>query len=354
MVVHKGFSPRVQALEERTPNRNPVSPYGQSPLSARLSGAPAANVRQLGHHCRVNADPVTLLDGGFATELERRGHDLSDDLWSARLLLDRPDEIVATHLSFFRAGAEVATTASYQASVDGFVTRGCSREQAADLIRRSVGLARDAADAAEAEAGDGVRRQVAASIGPYGAVLADGSEYRGDYGVPDRVLHDFHRPRMELLATAGADLLAIETVPCEQEVAVLLDVLDEMPDGTRAWVSLTCADAATTRRGEDVDRVFGLARGHDRVIAVGVNCTAPEHVEELVARAVAASGRPAVAYPNSGEAWDGDAREWSGGGAALDVDAARRWVAAGARYVGGCCRVGSTDIARLQATLRQS
>jgi homocysteine S-methyltransferase len=184
-------------------------------------------------------------------------------------------------------------------------------------------------------------------------VLADGSEYRGDYGVSDAALREFHRPRLEVLATAGADLLALETVPCEQEVAVLLGLLDEMPAATRGWLSLTCADAATTRRGEDVDRVFGLARGHDRVVAVGVNCTAPEHVEELVTRAVAASGKPAVAYPNSGETWDGGAREWSGAaaGAGLDVDAVRRWVAAGARYVGGCCRVGATDIARLRAGL---
>jgi homocysteine S-methyltransferase len=299
----------------------------------------------------IDSGHVTLLDGGFATELERRGNDLSDDLWSARLLIDRPEEIVATHLSFFRAGAQVATTASYQASVEGFVARGCSDEEAVALLRRSVGLAREAADAAESEASDGVRRLVAASIGPYGAVLADGSEYRGDYGVTDRALRDFHHSRMELLATAGADLLAIETVPCEQEVAVLLDLLDDMPDGTKAWVSLTCPDAATTRRGEDVDRVFGLARGHDRVLAVGVNCTAPQHVEELVSRAVAASGKPAVAYPNSGETWDGDARQWSDGGAALDVDAAGRWVAAGAQYVGGCCRVGASDITRLRAAL---
>ncbi len=107
-----------------------------------------------------------------------------------------------------------------------------------------------------------------------------------------------------MLATAGADLLAMETVPSEQEAAVLLEVLDEMPEGTRGWLSLTCADGGTTRRGEDVDRVFALARGHARVVAVGVNCTAPEHVEELVHRAVAASGKPAIAYPNSGESWD--------------------------------------------------
>lgn len=292
---------------------------------------------------------LVLLDGGFATELERRGHDLSDDLWSARLLLDDPDEIRDTHLAFYRAGARVATTASYQASFAGFASRGLGREDAAALMRRSVALAREAAELAEAE--DGVRRLVAASVGPYGAVLANGAEYRGDYGVSDRFLREFHLARAEVLAGAGADLLAIETVPCEQEAAVLLDVLGDLPAGTRAWLSLTCRDGSTTRAGEDVERVFGLARGQDHVVAVGVNCTAPEHVEELVARAVAASGKPGVAYPNSGESWDGVTRSWGGDGSHVEAGAARRWVRAGARWVGGCCRVGSRDIARLAEEL---
>ncbi len=290
---------------------------------------------------------TVLLDGGLATELERRGHDLSDDLWSARLLLDQPEEIRATHLSYFLAGAEVATTASYQASFEGFAARGIEAAQAADLMRLSVTLARAAADDATAQHADDVPRWVAASVGPYGAMLADGSEYSGDYGISDVALRDFHLPRAEVLSSAGADLLALETVPSEQEVTALLDVLDRLPDGTQAWLSLTCADGATTRRGEPVDRVFGLAKGHDRVAAVGVNCTAPEYVGELVSRAVAASGKPAIAYPNSGESWDGAARTWGGDGAGVDASAAAAWVEAGARWVGGCCRVGADDIARL-------
>jgi homocysteine S-methyltransferase len=290
----------------------------------------------------AGGDPVVVLDGGFATELERRGHDLSDDLWSARLLLDDPDEVRDTHLAFYQAGAQVATTASYQASFEGFARHGLSREESVALMRRSVTLAQEAASLAGRSG-----LLVAASVGPYGAVLADGSEYRGDYGVSDAALRSFHLPRAEVLDSAGADLLAIETVPSEQEAAVLLGVLTELPPRTRAWLSLTCADGSTTRAGEDVDRVFGLARGHDQVVAVGVNCTAPEYVEELVARAVAASGKPAIAYPNSGESWDAVAHQWGAPGAGLDVGAASRGVAAGARYVGGCCRVSSLDIARL-------
>lgn len=294
--------------------------------------------------------PVTVLDGGLATELERRGHDLSDDLWSARLLRDDPQALVDTHLAFFRAGAQVATTASYQASFEGFAARGLSRAESAALMRASVTLARRAADLADAELGDGVRRQVAASVGPYGAVLADGSEYSGDYGLTDQALRDFHGPRLEVLASAGADLLAVETIPSAQEAAVLLGLLDELE--VPAWLSVTCEDASHTRRGDDVRDLFAMARGHDRLVAVGVNCTAPEHVETLAATAAGASGKPVVAYPNSGESWDRARRRWGGVGVGVDPVAARRWVAAGARWVGGCCRVSSDDIARLAAELR--
>jgi homocysteine S-methyltransferase len=300
----------------------------------------------------VEAGPagVVVLDGGFATELERRGHDLSDDLWSARLLRDDPAEVVATHLAFFRAGAQVATTASYQASFEGFARHGLARPEAAALMRSSVALAREAAASAAEEAGDGVRRLVAASVGPYGAVRADGSEYSGDYGVTDAFLRSFHAPRLEVLASAGADLLAVETIPSEQEVTVLLGLLAEL-GGPPAWLSLTCADRSHTRRGEDVRQVFALARDVDPVVAVGVNCTAPEHVDELVVSAVAASGKPGVAYPNSGEMWDASSHTWAGDAAGVDPQAARRWVRAGAAYVGGCCRVSSDDIARVAAAL---
>ena len=295
---------------------------------------------------------VTLLDGGLATELERRGHDLSDDLWSARLLRDDPAAIRDVHAAFFRAGAQVATTATYQASFEGFAARGLSRDESATLMRASVTLAREAAGLVEEERPSDVRRKVAASVGPYGAALADGSEYRGDYGVSDAFLRERHGPRLEVLASAGADLLAVETIPCEQEVTVLLELLGQLPAETTAWLSVTCADAGRTRAGEDVARVFGLARGVEQVVAVGVNCTAPEHVGDLVAAAVAASGKPAVAYPNSGETWDGAARSWTGAGVAgVSAEQAQRWVDAGARWVGGCCRVSAEHIAELCAGL---
>ncbi len=301
---------------------------------------------------------VTVLDGGLATALERRGHDLSDELWSARLLAEAPEEIVATHLDFFRSGARVATTASYQASFEGFARRGIGRALAAGLMRDSVRLAARArstyVEEVRAAGGDLAPGDllVAASVGPYGAMLADGSEYTGDYGVDDATLRAFHQERMEILVDAGADLLALETVPSVQEAIVLLDLLGGFPAGTSAWLSFSCADGHRTRRGDEVAAAFGLAAGNDRVVAVGVNCTAPHHVQELVVAAAEASGKPVVAYPNSGEAWDAQARAWlPGTGVGLDPADAVRWVEAGARWVGGCCRVSAAHIAPLTAAL---
>lgn len=300
---------------------------------------------------------VTVLDGGLATALEERGHDLSDSLWSARLLADAPAEITATHLDFFRAGAQVATTASYQASFEGFAQSGYDRRQTTELLTESVRLAQRARDeyVAESDGRPAGEWLVAASVGPYGAMRADGSEYTGAYGVGDDVLREFHRPRLEVLAEADPDLLAIETIPSVQEAVVLLDLLAEMPASTRAWLSLTCADGRRTRRGEPVDQVFGLVRDEPRVVAVGVNCTAPEHVEELVAAAARCSGKPVVVYPNSGETWDPVARSWRSDGAqGFEPATVTGWVAAGARWVGGCCRVGPAAIAALATALGRS
>lgn len=278
---------------------------------------------------------TVVLDGGLATELERRGNDLSSNLWSARLLRDDPDEIVAVHVAYFRAGAQVATTASYQASALGL------GEDADELLRRAVALARRAAT----EAG-GAERWVAASVGPYGAVLADGSEYRGDYGLSVGELRRFHRRRLRVLAEAGPDVLAIETIPCLAEVEAVLAELDGL--GVPAWLSLTCA-GTSTRAGEPAAEGFAMAADCADVFATGVNCTAPGDVAGLVQLA-ARTGKPVVAYPNSGEGWDAERHAWTGR-AAFDPDDVRRWIAAGARLVGGCCRVGPTEIAALAAAL---
>jgi homocysteine S-methyltransferase len=283
---------------------------------------------------------VLVTDGGLATELEARGHDLSDALWSARLLMDAPDAITAAHLAFFRAGAVIATTASYQASFDGFAARGLGRAESARLMRRSVELAR----AARAElAGDGITRWIAASVGPYGAALADGSEYRGRYGRSVAELTAWHRPRLEVLAQAGPDLLALETVPDADEAEALLTAISGL--GLPAWLTYSI-DGSRTRAGQPLAEAFALAAGVPEVVAVGVNCCAPADVPAAIAAAADAGGKPVIVYPNSGEAWDAGRRAWAG----RSQDAAwepARWVAEGASIVGGCCRVGPGDIAEV-------
>ncbi len=296
-------------------------------------------------------DRVTVLDGGLATELERRGHDLSDPLWSARLLVESPAEIVEAHLAYFRAGARVAVTASYQASFEGFATRGIGSAAAIDLLRKSVGLAAEARDRHIGErAAAGLATEplfVAASIGPYGAMLADGSEFRGDYGLSVGQLRAWHAPRLAVLGDAGADLLAVETIPSVDEGRALAELLASTV-GPPAWLSFSCADGATTRSGEPAEAAFGLAGMTDRIRAVGLNCTAPEHVSELIARARSVTAKPIVVYPNSGEAWDAGLRRWVGtSGPTVDAVMGRAWVEAGARLVGGCCRVGPERIAEL-------
>jgi homocysteine S-methyltransferase len=286
------------------------------------------------------SDSVLISDGGLATELEARGHDLSDPLWSARLLAEAPQEIVAVHAAYFRAGATIATTASYQASFDGFAAHGIDRREAAGLLRRSVELAK----AAREEAGGG-GLYVAASIGPYGAALADGSEYRGRYGLSVAALMRWHRPRFEILADAGADVLACETVPDVDEAEALVNLVRSV--GAPAWLSYTI-DGAETRAGQPLADAFAVAAGVPEIVAIGVNCCAPEDV--LPAIRVADIGKPVIVYPNSGERWEG--RAWTGR-SRFSAQLATQWVAAGARIVGGCCRVGPADIADVRRACNQ-
>ncbi len=284
-----------------------------------------------------------LLDGGLATTLELLGYDISGDLWSAQLLLDQPAAIVAAHSAFFAAGAEVATTASYQATFGGFAAHGIDRRQTAKLMRRSVDLAREACAQVT-----GRRTWVAASVGPYGAMLADGSEYHGQYGLSVAQLREFHRPRIEVLAAAGADLLAFETLPCAAEVEAVLSEIDE--SGVECWVSVSI-DGARTRAGEPLDDVFAMAADVSSVLALGVNCSTPSDATAAVGVA-AHTGKPVVIYPNSGEGWDAENRRWVAADTAPHFPV-ERWLAEGARLVGGCCRVTPADISAMAVQLGQ-
>ncbi|MER5452531.1 homocysteine S-methyltransferase [Streptomyces sp. NPDC002764] len=289
---------------------------------------------------------TVVLDGGMSNQLESAGHDLSDELWSARLLAERPEAITEAHLAYFEAGADVAITASYQATFEGFAKRGIGHEKAAELLALSVQSAREAARQAAAK---GVTRPlwVAASVGPYGAMLADGSEYRGRYGLSVDELADFHRPRLEVLAAARPDVLALETVPDADEARALLGVVRGL--GVPAWLSYT-VEGDRTRAGQPLEEAFALAADVDEVIAVGVNCCAPQDVEGAVRTAARVTGKPVVVYPNSGEAWDAGARAWDGRSSFTPEEVAG-WRASGARLIGGCCRVGPEAIAGIAAAM---
>ncbi|MFE3165670.1 homocysteine S-methyltransferase [Streptomyces sp. NPDC059224] len=290
---------------------------------------------------------TVVLDGGMSNQLASAGHALSDALWSARLLADRPDAVGDAHLAYFGAGADVAITASYQATFEGFAQRGIAHEEAARLLALSVRLGRDAVRRARAE---GIVRPlwVAASVGPYGAMLADGSEYRGRYGLSVGELERFHRPRLEVLAGAGPDVLALETVPDAEEAAALLRAVRGL--GVPAWLSYSVA-GGRTRAGQPLAEAFALAADADEVIAVGVNCCAPEDVDRAVEVAARVTGKPVVVYPNSGEVWDAAARAWTGR-STFAADQVAGWRAAGARLIGGCCRVGPEAIAGIARAVR--
>ncbi|MBB5803925.1 homocysteine S-methyltransferase [Saccharothrix ecbatanensis] len=282
-----------------------------------------------------------VLDGGLSTALELAGHDLSDTLWSARLLLTDQDAIRSAHLAYYRAGAEVVITSSYQATFPGFADRGLTHAETAVLLRDSVTVARQAASEVDG------RRWVAASVGPYGAMLADGSEYRGRYGLTRQALESFHRPRIEVLAEAGPDVLAVETIPDVEEAEAVLGVV--AGSGVPVWLSYS-ARGTRTCAGQPLREAFEAVRGVDEVVAVGVNCCDPADVDEAVAIAREVTGKPVVVYPNSGERWDAVTRSWTGT-PAFDPVRVAGWVEGGARLVGGCCQVGPELIRGLAVAL---
>jgi len=291
------------------------------------------------------ARPV-IIDGGLATTLEERGHALHPRLWSAGTFLADPGAVEDVHVAFVEAGARILISASYQMSFDGLAAEGLDRAAAADAMRRTVAVARRARERAGIA---GVR--IAASVGSFGAALADGSEYRGNYGLDVERLAAFHRERLRVLADAGADLLAIETVPSLDEARALVSLLADAA-APPAWISFSCRDEAHLCDGRSLREAAQICSDSPGVAAVGVNCTPPRYVAGLIDEIRRGSDKPILVYPNSGEAWDAARRGWIGD---LDpgafVDLARGWAGRGVWAIGGCCRVGPATIRKLSAAL---
>jgi len=302
---------------------------------------------------------VLILDGGLASDLETRGCDLTDDLWSARILLEEPQLLRQVHHEYLAAGADCIATASYQATYEGLAARGLDEAEATAVLVRSVELACEARDefwSQTANREGRLRPLVAASIGSYGAYLADGSEYSGTYDLDASGLMEFHRRRLQVLAAGRADLVAFETIPSAVEALALRRLVDEVP-GMVAWISFSCRDEAHLSDGSSLREVVAQIQDCPGFLALGVNCIAPELVAPLISTLRSATAKPIAVYPNSGEGWDADARSWTGSptgdpGEPNSISRqAAHWLALGARLIGGCCRTGPQDIRRLRETL---
>jgi homocysteine S-methyltransferase len=295
----------------------------------------------------LDVQPVLIVDGALATELERRGFDLKDDLWSAKILLEKPEAIKQLHYDYFKAGADCVITASYQASIEGFMRRGLNEQEAVDLIKRSVRLALEARDEFwndDANQVGRIKPLVAASVGPYGAFLANGEEYRGNYGLTENELMDFHRPRMKALVESGAELLACETIPTPIEARALVKLLGEFK-GVHAWISFSCRDEAHVCEGERLEECIRQVEASPQVAAVGVNCSSPKFIPSLIHEARMATEKPIVVYPNSGESYDPQKMDWNNDPSQASFGKeAKVWFEAGARLIGGCCRTSPDDI----------
>jgi len=295
-----------------------------------------------------------VLDGGLATELEARGCELSTDLWSAAVLFDAPEMLYRVHLDYLLAGADCITSASYQASYPGLISHGLSAEQAEEVLARSVSLAVEARNEFWRDPSHRpgrIRPLVAASVGPYGAYLADGSEYTGDYGLNEEDLFDFHQRRWSVLVEAGADLMACETIPSRLETRALRRLV-QATSSVPSWISLSCGNETSLADGSSLQETVGTLVGTPNLVAVGVNCVHPELVRGLVQTIGTVWPKPILAYPNSGEVWDAHRHRWLGRDAESDVLAqVEGWIDAGARILGGCCRTGPDQIRRLRRIL---
>jgi homocysteine S-methyltransferase len=298
---------------------------------------------------QVDFRQIRVLDGGMATELERRGCNISGPLWSAHVLDTSPEIIAAVHLDYLRAGADCISTASYQISAKGYAELGRPQADVARALQQSVELGEQARAVYAVENARSI--YIAASLGPYGAALHNGAEYHGHYDIDFSALVAFHVERLAVLAHTNADLIAFETIPSLEEARAILAALENFP-ALAAWLSFTCRDRAHVAHGEPLRECAALLNNSTQVLAAGINCTAPHLVTELLREARSTSEKPVVVYPNSGEIWDAATRRWQGRPDPVRFgEMGREWFAAGAQAVGGCCRTGPTHIAAVRAAL---
>ncbi len=303
-------------------------------------------------HRQFLTETTMLLDGGLATELEAQGYDLNNPMWSAKLILENPQAIIDAHLAYLNAGAQCIISASYQATLAGFKTLGLTTTEAEQALILAVELARRAVDIFSQQNPNVVKPLVAASIGPYGAYLADGSEYHGNYQITDQGLIEFHQQRLLLLAATSADILACETIPSWPEAQVLANLISQQ--SKPAWLSFSCRDQGHLNDGTPITTVGQALADNEQVIALGINCTAPQFIEPLLKQLAKHSNKALVVYPNSGEHFQASTKTWHGTVNPEDcAQAAITWRDAGADIIGGCCRMGPAHIAAMAKALKR-
>jgi homocysteine S-methyltransferase len=294
---------------------------------------------------------LRVLDGGMATELERRGCNLSGPLWSAHVLAESPETIEDVHLSYLEAGADCILTAGYQVSAMGYAELGQPASAAVAALRQSVDLAVAARERYRQQSSRPV--WIAASLGPYGAALHNGSEYHGNYDVSLAELVRFHAERLAVIETTEADFVALESVPSLEEAEAIVEALHQHPT-IRGWISFTCKDEQHISHGEKLAHCGEFLDKQRQVIAVGINCTQPRLIRPLIGELKRTTRKSIVVYPNSGEGWDAEHRCWTGTSDAVGFGSlAREWVEAGAQIIGGCCRTGPEHVRAIRESLSE-
>ncbi len=269
------------------------------------------------------------------------------------MLIENPDAIAAVHKDYLEAGADCIITASYQATYEGFMARGIGRNEAGNLLTSSITIAKDARDSFWNEyTGDNRQKPlVAASVGPYGAYLADGSEYSGNYGITEEELLDFHRERLATLIAAKPDILACETLPCLLEAKALLRLITQYPE-VYCWISFSARDNKHTSNGELIEECAAYLDAFEQVAAVGINCTAPQDIDLLIEKIKSRTEKPIIVYPNGGGQYNPVDKLWPAPADLAYGERSRRWYNKGAKIIGGCCKTTPDDIRKIAAWVR--
>ncbi|RXJ88023.1 homocysteine S-methyltransferase [Arcobacter sp. CECT 8985] len=305
----------------------------------------------------LKTQKAVILDGALGTQIQKNGYDVNDKLWSAKYLDENIEVISQVHRQYLEAGADCIITSSYQASIEGFIQKGFTSQRAKELIKKSIEIAKETVDEFwqnTQNKNTRIKPIVAASIGPYGAYLADGSEYSGDYKISKESLKEFHKKRLEIIIIkTNPDILAIETIPSFYEASVICDLLEELDCKIPAWVTFSAKDGFKTNANDDIKKCMSYLQNHKFIHALGVNCTAPQYILKLIKNIKEVSTKPIVIYPNGGSRYNPITKEWEKGELSSKEFSklAYLWYEKGARVIGGCCETTPDEISEIRKVI---